>query len=59
MELRCPHCGAAYDAPVSAEALGVVDRCARCGRTGLEAAWHEGSDALRGEAMTERPADDA
>jgi hypothetical protein len=46
MHVHCPHCRADYDAPVSAEALGVVDRCERCGRTGLQAVWtRAGEDA--------------
>lgn len=44
MNVHCPHCGADYDAPVSAGTLGLVDRCAQCGRTGLRAIRLKGSD---------------
>jgi hypothetical protein len=38
MRVRCSFCGAEYDAAVTPAALGIVDRCGRCGRTGLRPA---------------------
>jgi hypothetical protein len=35
MRVRCRHCGAEYDAAITRSGLGLVDRCERCGRTGL------------------------
>jgi DNA-directed RNA polymerase subunit RPC12/RpoP len=35
MRVRCSHCGAEYEAAVTPAGLGVVGRCARCGRTRL------------------------
>lgn len=36
MRVRCSFCDAEYDAAVTAAGLGLVPRCERCGRTGLQ-----------------------
>jgi DNA-directed RNA polymerase subunit RPC12/RpoP len=38
MRVRCSHCGAEYEAAITPAGLGLVDRCERCGRTGLHPA---------------------
>lgn len=49
MRVRCPNCGITYETSASPGALGIVDRCAQCGRSGLR---------IVREDTTETPPDD-
>jgi rRNA maturation protein Nop10 len=57
MNVHCPHCGADYDAPVTEGMLGLVDRCAQCGRTGLRAVLPKGSPEAGPDPPAQGPDD--